>query len=80
MRVFTTVVATTSCGGKAVTSSLVPRQGTPSRATSRLVVLTTDHGKARWVALVWGEFGLVEGTTFPKSTGTTTSCAALDGP
>ncbi|WMV46458.1 hypothetical protein MTR67_039843 [Solanum verrucosum] len=37
--------------GKAVCPSKVPSQGSPSRATSRLVVMTTGHGMALGVAL-----------------------------
>ncbi|WMV08486.1 hypothetical protein MTR67_001871 [Solanum verrucosum] len=58
----------------------VPSQGTPSRATSRLVVLTTGHGKARGVALDWWELCKVEEATASKTKGTTTSHGSLDGP
>ncbi|WMV58656.1 hypothetical protein MTR67_052041 [Solanum verrucosum] len=56
-----------------------PSKGSPSRATSRLVVKTTDRGKARGVALAsWGLVKLGE-VTGQGTTGTTTSCGALDG-
>ncbi|WMV58606.1 hypothetical protein MTR67_051991 [Solanum verrucosum] len=58
----------------------VPRQGSPSRATSRLMVMTTGHRKARGVALASWELDEVEGATAPNTTGTTTSRGALDGP
>ncbi|WMV29704.1 hypothetical protein MTR67_023089 [Solanum verrucosum] len=78
------VVATMSSGatrgGKEACSSLVPSQGTPSRATSRLMVITTGRGMARRVALAWWEMLQVEGTTVPKFMGTTTSRGSQDGP
>ncbi|WMV50265.1 hypothetical protein MTR67_043650 [Solanum verrucosum] len=64
--------------GMAVCLRKVPSEGSPSRATSRLVVVTTGHRKAREVALVWWELCKVEGATASKTTGTTTSRGALD--
>ncbi|WMV08810.1 hypothetical protein MTR67_002195 [Solanum verrucosum] len=56
-----------------------PSQRFPSRATSQLVVMTTDHGKARGVALDSWENCQVGGATGKGTTGTTTGRGALDG-
>ncbi|WMV25009.1 hypothetical protein MTR67_018394 [Solanum verrucosum] len=47
----------------------VPRQGYLSRATSRLVVMTTGHGKARGVAFALWELEDVVGATGQWTTG-----------
>ncbi|WMV30256.1 hypothetical protein MTR67_023641 [Solanum verrucosum] len=57
----------------------VPSKGSPSRATLLLVVMETDHGTARGVALDWWELCKVEGASSSKTTGATMSHAVLDG-
>ncbi|WMV09040.1 hypothetical protein MTR67_002425 [Solanum verrucosum] len=57
----------------------LPRKGSPSQATSQLVVKTTDRGKARGVALASWEACQVGEATGQGTTGTTMSRGALDG-
>uniref|UniRef100_M1DLE0 Integrase core domain containing protein n=1 Tax=Solanum tuberosum TaxID=4113 RepID=M1DLE0_SOLTU len=65
--------------GMAVCPNKVPSKGSPSRATLRLMVMTTGHGTARGVTLDWWELCKVEGATALKTMGTTTSRGTLDG-
>ncbi|WMV50356.1 hypothetical protein MTR67_043741 [Solanum verrucosum] len=61
--------------GEAVCPQKCPSQGSPSRATARLVVKITDLGKARGVALASWETCQVGGATGQGTTGR----GALDG-
>ncbi|WMV59214.1 hypothetical protein MTR67_052599 [Solanum verrucosum] len=57
----------------------MPKEGSPSRATSRLVVKTTDRGKAHGVAFTLWEACQVGEATGQGTTGTTTSRGAWEG-
>uniref|UniRef100_M1DHU0 Uncharacterized protein n=1 Tax=Solanum tuberosum TaxID=4113 RepID=M1DHU0_SOLTU len=65
--------------GEAVSSQGCPKEGSPSRATSRLVLMTMDSGNARGVAFTTWEVWQVEGATGQGTTGTTMGRGALDG-
>ncbi|WMV45301.1 hypothetical protein MTR67_038686 [Solanum verrucosum] len=68
----------TRCG-EAVASQMLPQKGSPSRATSRLVVKTTARGKARGVSFTLCGVFQVNIATGQGTTGTFTACGALDG-
>lgn len=76
------MMATTSCGSTRSWQGNVPSKGatpgSPSRATSRLVVMTMGHGKARGVALALWEVFQDEWAVSQGTTCTATSRGALD--
>ncbi|WMV38060.1 hypothetical protein MTR67_031445 [Solanum verrucosum] len=76
-------MATPTCAkcGKKHDGSMLPRlPRKDSRATSRLMVKTTDNGKARGVSLVSWEACKVGEATGQGTMGTTTGHGALDKP
>ncbi|KAG5590059.1 hypothetical protein H5410_040573 [Solanum commersonii] len=66
-------------GGEAVSPLSLPQEGSPSRATLRLVVRTTSRGKACGVSFtLWGWYqGSI--ATGQGTMGTFTGRGALDG-
>uniref|UniRef100_M1DZE6 Uncharacterized protein n=1 Tax=Solanum tuberosum TaxID=4113 RepID=M1DZE6_SOLTU len=64
--------------GEAVCPQNCPSQGSPPRATSWIVVMTTDHGKAHGVSLASWDMCQVRRSPGQGTTGTTTSRGALD--
>ncbi|WMV13528.1 hypothetical protein MTR67_006913 [Solanum verrucosum] len=71
-----------SCGATHDWQEVCPKKvlskGSPSQATSWIVVMTTGHRKTHGVALSLGERCHVEGATGQGTTCTTTGHGALD--